>query len=78
LKLTPVWRAKAEAKCKFFALTLLHKKILKTLEAESDTQNQGFFGGVSFMYSSQLARSCTESTLSRLKTVKTAMQLQNR
>jgi hypothetical protein len=28
LKITPVWRAKAEAKCKFFAWTLLHKKIL--------------------------------------------------
>jgi len=28
LKLTPVWRAKAESKCRFFAWTLLHKKIL--------------------------------------------------
>jgi hypothetical protein len=28
LKLTPIWKAKAEAKCRFFAWTLLHKKIL--------------------------------------------------
>jgi hypothetical protein len=28
LKLTPIWRAKSEAKCKFFAWTLLHSKIL--------------------------------------------------
>jgi hypothetical protein len=28
LKLTPIWRAKAEPKCRFFAWTLLHKKIL--------------------------------------------------
>ena len=28
LKLTLVWRAKAESKCRFFAWTLLHKKIL--------------------------------------------------
>lgn len=28
LKLTPIWRAKAVPKCRFFAWTLLHKKIL--------------------------------------------------
>lgn len=28
LRLTPTWRAGAEPKCKFFAWTLLHKKIL--------------------------------------------------
>jgi hypothetical protein len=28
LKLSPIWRAKAEPKCRFFAWTLLHKKIL--------------------------------------------------
>jgi hypothetical protein len=28
LKLTPIWRARAEPKCRFFAWTLLHKKIL--------------------------------------------------
>jgi hypothetical protein len=28
LRLAPIWKAKAEAKCRFFAWTLLHKKIL--------------------------------------------------
>jgi len=28
LKLQPIWKAKAEPKCRFFAWTLLHKKIL--------------------------------------------------
>jgi hypothetical protein len=28
LNLSPVWKARAEAKCRFFAWTLLHKKIL--------------------------------------------------
>ena len=28
LKLLPIWKAKAELKCRFFAWTLLHKKIL--------------------------------------------------
>jgi len=28
LKVLPIWKAKAEPKCKFFAWTLLHKKIL--------------------------------------------------
>ena len=28
LKLMPIWKAKAEPKCRFFAWTLLHKKIL--------------------------------------------------
>jgi hypothetical protein len=28
LKLMPIWRAKAEHKCRFFAWTLIHKKIL--------------------------------------------------
>lgn len=28
LKLMPIWKAKAEAKCRFFTWTLLHKKIL--------------------------------------------------
>jgi hypothetical protein len=28
IKITPIWRAKAERKCRFFAWTLLHKKIL--------------------------------------------------
>jgi len=30
LRITPIWRAKAEPKCRFFAWTLLHKKILTT------------------------------------------------
>ena len=28
LKLNPIWKAKAEPKCRFFAWTLLHRKIL--------------------------------------------------
>lgn len=28
LKITPIWKAQAEAKCQFFAWTLMHKKIL--------------------------------------------------
>ena len=28
MKITPIWRAKAEHKCRFFAWTLMHKKIL--------------------------------------------------
>jgi hypothetical protein len=28
LKLSPIWKARAEAKCRFFAWTLMHKKIL--------------------------------------------------
>jgi hypothetical protein len=28
LKLTPIWKAKAKPKCRFFVWTLLHKKIL--------------------------------------------------
>jgi hypothetical protein len=30
IKITPIRRAKAERKCRFFAWTLLHKKILTT------------------------------------------------
>jgi hypothetical protein len=28
LRITPIWKAKAAPKCRFFAWTLLHKKIL--------------------------------------------------
>ena len=28
IKITPIWKAKAEYKCRFFAWTLMHKKIL--------------------------------------------------
>jgi hypothetical protein len=28
IKITPIWKAKAEQKCRFFAWTLMHKKIL--------------------------------------------------
>ena len=28
IRITPIWRAKAEPKCCFFAWTLMHKKIL--------------------------------------------------
>jgi hypothetical protein len=30
LKIMPIWKAKVESKCRFFAWTLLHKKILTT------------------------------------------------
>ena len=28
IKITPIWKAKAEQKCRFFAWTLMHKKVL--------------------------------------------------